>query len=72
VRDYPFTQVVKTADLLIQQGHDVYQKFTCAGCGRRLTMDVKNTFYEEGTCDRCEHVTDIRKDGCNYLVVMHA
>ena len=66
--DYPFEECCKAARLLVARGADVYQKFTCAGCGQRLTIDVPNKFHKKGTCDRCAVVTDIEKQGCNYLV----
>lgn len=47
----------------------VFQKFTCGGCGRRLTMDVPNSFYKEGSCDNCHHITNIEQAGCNYLLI---
>lgn len=67
--DYPFYEVVKTVQKLIDKGNaEVYQKFTCANCGLRQTMDVPNTFYKTGKCEECKHITDIEKRGCNYMV----
>lgn len=66
--DYPFDDVVKKAEALIAQGANVYQKFTCSGCGNRLTMGEPNKFFETGTCDKCPTVTDIKSKGCNYMV----
>lgn len=59
----------EASDLVENGGATVYQKFTCANCGKRLIIDVPNTFYQEGSCDTCGHVTDIKKDGCNFLAV---
>jgi hypothetical protein len=69
-KDYPFDDVVAAANEIITNypNADVFQKFTCNGCGARLTMDVANAFYETGGCDRCSTVTDIKKRGCNYMV----
>lgn len=66
--DYPFGDVCKTARKLVLDGHDVYQKFSCSNCGQRLTMDIPNHFYETGGCDKCGHITDIKTQGCNYLL----
>lgn len=66
--DFPFDDVTKKAEALVNQGHDCYQKFTCAGCGQRLTMETPNQFYEEGTCDKCDTVTNIKQQGCNFLL----
>lgn len=68
MKDFPFDKVVERAIRHIENGANVYQKFTCAGCGHRLTMDTPNKFFETGTCDRCPAVTDIRKRGCNFLL----
>jgi hypothetical protein len=69
-RDYPFDAVVAKANLIIALGHAVHQKFSCANCGARLTIDTPNTFHETGTCDRCHAVTNIRARGCNYMVIL--
>lgn len=69
-RDFPFDAVRAKADKFVQAGHDVYQKFTCSGCGARLAMDEPNVFHEKGTCDKCPAITDIKRQGCNYLVHM--
>jgi hypothetical protein len=71
-KDYPFYEVAKAADQLIAQGCAVYQKFTCSGCGARLSMDEPNVFHKMGTCDKCPAVTNIEKQGCNYMVVTGA
>ena len=68
--DFPFYEATRTAEQLTNQGHDVYQKYSCAGCGQRLTMEIPNIFYKSGTCDKCDTVTDIEKQGCNYMVHM--
>jgi predicted nucleic-acid-binding Zn-ribbon protein len=66
--DYPLEEVAKSASAIIDVGGLVFQKFSCSECGQRLMMDVPNIFYVEGACDKCGHVTDIRKAGCNYMV----
>lgn len=67
--DFPFNEVVAKAYSLKQQGFHVYQKFTCRGCGQRLTIEEPNVFYTTGSCDKCPAITDIEKQGCNYLVI---
>jgi len=68
--NYPFYLVTQKAEEIIQTGAAVFQKFTCGGCGNRLTMEVPNVFYKEGTCDKCDFVTNIELQGCNYLIVI--
>lgn len=67
--DYPFESVVAKAQELAAQGHRCYQKFSCEKCGQRLGIDKPNAFYEYGACDRCGHTTNIKRRGCNYLLV---
>jgi hypothetical protein len=70
--DYPLDEIVAavTKKRLENPRAKFYQKFTCAGCGQRLTMPDANQFHEKGTCDQCSVITDIRVRGCNYLVVL--
>lgn len=65
---HPLLDCAQKAEGLIQRGGDVYQQFTCAQCGAKQTMNVKNTFFTSGTCEECGGLTDIQKDGCNYMV----
>lgn len=64
---HPFWAVVKEAQHWMNEGADVHQQFNCAGCGVKQTMDTPNIFYKTGECEECHHVTDIEKDGCNYM-----
>jgi hypothetical protein len=70
-QDFPLDEVVKAANEIVAQrpGTKIFQKFTCSGCGERLTIDVPNEFHPTGSCDRCPAITDIRKQGCNYMIV---
>jgi hypothetical protein len=68
-KDFPFYEVVKNAQEQMLRGFLVFQKFTCQGCGTRQTMETPNTFYMEGTCEECHHITNIVKAGCNFLLV---
>jgi len=67
--DHPFEEIVFYINYLASKGWECYQKFSCEKCHARLTVDEANTIYETGTCDQCGHVSDIRKNGCNYLAV---
>lgn len=68
-QDFPFSDVVEKASQLIRNGCTVHQKFTCGKCGQRLTVETPNVFHQFGTCDKCGFKTDIRKQGCNYLLI---
>jgi hypothetical protein len=67
---HPFDEVAKNAESKIREGWEVYQQFNCAGCGVKQTMDDKNIFHTRGRCEECGHVTDIRKDGCNFMAML--
>lgn len=68
--DYPLEEIVKAAAEIIKTGDFmVLQKFSCEHCGQRLTISEPNKIYTEGTCDKCGKVTDIRKHGCNYVLL---
>ena len=68
--DHPFDDIVRGARTEIAKGHWICQKFSCAGCGRRLTIDVPNVMHTHGTCDSCGTLTDIRARGCNYTLLI--
>jgi hypothetical protein len=52
----------------MEQGHTIYQKFTCYRCGSRQTMAEPNVLFHEGKCEECGAITNLLVSGCNYLV----
>lgn len=68
-RDFPIAECAAACDKLIKDGATIYQKWTCDGCGRRITANNPNTFTVEGHCEDCGHVTNIAAKGCNYLLI---
>lgn len=66
-QDLPWDELLARADDAIAGGATVYQKFTCALCGTRQTMEAPNRFYTEGQCEACRHVTDLIKTGGGYM-----
>ena len=68
--DFPFWDVVETANEQIKKGNTVHQKYTCSRCRNRLTIETPNVFHKTGTCDKCNAVTNIEKHGCNYLIIL--
>ena len=69
---HPFAEVAKNADEKVRQGWTVYQQFSCAGCGAKQTMEDKNVFHHKGRCEECGHITDIERDGCNFMAASTA
>lgn len=68
--NHPLDEVIASAQDIIDKGGAVLQKFTCSGCGARQTMDKPNKFYTSGSCGECGHITDIAKDGCNFIAII--
>ena len=65
---HPFYEVAEAASKLIVEGHaHIHQQFNCAHCGTKQTMAEPNKFFKSGTCEACGKITDIEKDGCNYM-----
>jgi len=65
---HPFNECVTAAEEFMNRGHRIFQQFNCAACGAKQTMDIPNVFYRTGKCEECGHVTNIEKDGCNYML----
>lgn len=65
--DLPLAECSLKAEEMIAAGGTVFQKFTCEKCGNRLIMDQPNTFYVNGSCDKCGHVTRIKY--CGFLLI---
>jgi hypothetical protein len=51
------------------EGWIVHQQFNCAHCGVKQTMPDENVFHMLGRCEECGGVTDIKRDGCNFMAV---
>jgi hypothetical protein len=69
-KDYSILECVEMAERLPPEAI-FHQKFTCTKCGARQTMAQPDTFFVEGSCEECGHITNINKAGCNLLVIMH-
>ena len=66
---YPFDECAKQAAHYVNvMGAELHQQFNCSGCGVKQTMEVPNKMFTTGKCEECGHITDIRRDGCNYML----
>jgi len=65
--DLPWDELLESANKHIAGGAELYQKFTCEKCGARQTMSAPNTFYQEGQCEECAHITDLVKRGGGFM-----
>ena len=67
---FPFHDCAKRAwEIHEQTGAYIYQQWICMHWGVKQTMPAANKFYIGGRCEECRQFTDIRHDGCNYMVV---
>jgi predicted RNA-binding Zn-ribbon protein involved in translation (DUF1610 family) len=69
-KDFPLEECARTLERVLAHhpGSAFYQKWTCGGCGTRVTATTMNKLALVGHCDDCGFETDIRKTGCNYAV----
>jgi len=66
---FPFNECVTQATQAMKQGFTVHQQWNCAHCGVKQTMGESNAFFTKGNCEECGKLTDIRKNGCNYMLI---
>ena len=69
--DYSLEKCAEGAREVTTRGGVVFQKWTCDGCGDRVTASTPNKFTTLGRHDEptCGCVTDLRLRGCNYMAV---
>jgi len=70
MRVFPWDKVVADADAKMKASPHVhiYQQFNCEHCGAKQTMDTPDIFYETGTCEECKKITNIKKNGMNFMM----
>ena len=66
---YDFDEVCRNAKAHADAGRFVFQQFNCAHCGMKQTMEEANVFHTSGICEECGKLTDIKKDGCNFMLI---
>lgn len=66
---HPWDVCVEAAKKYMEQGFTIHQQFNCSHCGIKQTIGDPNVFHMLGTCEECGKVTNIREDGCNYLLI---
>jgi len=72
--DYPLQECAAAAEKILAKNKAVkiYQKWTCAKCGARVTANQPNVFTTMGHHEDCDGITDIAEQGCNYMVISKA
>jgi hypothetical protein len=67
--DYPIDECAEALAMHVAEGRAFFQKWTCEGCGERVTGNTPNKLFTHGHCEECGHVTDIKRRGCNYMLL---
>jgi hypothetical protein len=67
--DYPLELIAKSMQRRADAGAETYMKWTCVGCGDRVTATQPNTVYRQAQHEECGAITDIEKTGCNFLFI---
>lgn len=65
---HPWNDVLEQANELAKTGADVYQQFNCEHCGTKQTMSRPNSFHRTGICEECGKITNIEKNGMNFML----
>lgn len=66
---HPFNDVIETAHQRMLEGWVVHLQFNCAKCGVKQTFAEENYLSASGRCEECGHITSLKNDGCNLLVM---
>lgn len=67
--DFPLAEIETICERAIQNGGFILQKWTCAGCGQRLTGSNINVLVHKGHCQHCNTFTDLDQRGCNFALI---
>lgn len=67
--DFPLTVIGASCEKIIANGGFILQKWTCEACGERVTAQNINALCHHGHCQHCNHVTDLDKRGCNFMLL---
>jgi hypothetical protein len=67
--DVPLDELAGSAEEVIKNGGLIFFKWTCLGCGERVTATTPNKFSKYSKHDNCGHITHTAKTGGNYLVM---
>ncbi len=68
--DGRFEVIAQEVEKAIDAGATCFQKFTCLACRARQTMALPNVLYTKGKCDECGFVTDLKAEGCGFMLIV--
>lgn len=64
--DKPVEEIARQADVQIQLGFTIWQKWTCQHCGSRQTMAEPNLLFRSGNCQECGKTSTI--EVCGFML----
>lgn len=67
---HPFDEVITNARKQMSSGYGIHLQFNCAKCGKKQTFEEQNYLSETGRCEECGHITSLKNDGCNFMLVI--
>lgn len=69
-KNYPLEDCAKALAQILNDhpGSAFFQKWTCGGCGERVTGTTANKLFTSGKHEDCGYITDLKRTGCNYMV----
>ena len=68
--DHDYGECARGAEHVIADGHTIFQKWWCAGCGHRCLASRANHWTPLCVCEDCGTITDVKQQGCNYAAVL--
>lgn len=76
--DYPISIIMDSMQKRADEGALTYFKWTCGGCGERVTANDPNTVLtkakheEKGDGTPCGYITDTTITGGNFMFILRA
>lgn len=67
--DYPLDAIRKSMERRARAGAVTFFKWTCTGCGDRVTANEPNTVLTKALHEDCGAVTDCEVTGGNFLFI---
>lgn len=70
ITHYPWHEVSRNFLRQVKAGRIGFQTWNCDECGAKESMAQSNALYWEGECENCGHVTDLRRKGFNFTLIV--
>lgn len=67
--DYPLDTIRQSMQDWVDKGAQTFFKWTCSGCGDRVTANEPNTVLTKALHEDCGVITDCEAQGGNFLFI---